>query len=193
MKEFLEKIKGNGMITALLSIVFGFTLIFCSEAFINTICYALGICVILVGVVFLIQYIKKDVEKDFYKKELVVGLCAIFAGVFIIFDSKEIQLIIPMVFGVIVLVSGFIKLQNALDLKRINNKSWSIILVLSLVNIILGFILVFKPGFVNKVLFALIGIGLVYSGISDFVAIYLFSSEIKKRDIHKKSEDNIID
>lgn len=192
MKEFFEKIKGNGMITALLSIIFGFTLIFCSEALINTICYALGVCIILVGIVFMVQYVRKDVLKDFYKKELVIGLCAVFAGVFVICDAKEIQTFIPRVFGIIVLVSGFIKLQNSLDLKRIDNKSWSVILILSLINIAFGIILVLEPEWINKILFCLIGIGLVYSGLSDFVTIYLYSSEMKTRETNAEKDDNII-
>lgn len=180
MKKILGTLRTSGALTAILSLLYGIVLIIWAEAVANLICYAVGAAVIILGIVFVIQYIRKDIHNAFYQRELVIGIMAIVIGILIIANVEIIQSIIPVILGFFVLFSGIGKLQNSFDLMRIGQKNWWVLLIFAGLNLVLALILLLKPTWVNDLLFVLIGVGLVYSGISDLVTTFVVANHAKK-------------
>ena len=191
MNTLFKSVKSNGILTAVLAFIYGLMLIIWPEASADTICYAIGAAVIVVGVVYIILYIKKDVVKEFYKKELVIGLGAISVGAILLVNVGVIKDLIPMLLGIFVMFSGFVKLQNAFDLLRLKQKSYIIILILALLNILFACLLIFRPDFMRTLLFRLIGIALCYSAITDVFTVATFSRWVKKNESDAKESDII--
>lgn len=189
LKERLRDLRSSSVLPALLCLVFGIVLIIWPDISSNFICYAIGAAIMLVGVIFVIRYIRKDLVRDFYRKDLVIGLIAISLGLVALLRVELIKGLIPTILGIVVLFSGIVKLQNAIDMFRMQYTYWYVILILSLLNVGFGILLILEPVWIVDIVFVLIGCGLVYSGLSDLLTLYFVSRTIK----NMVKESDIID
>ena len=81
--SLLKQLKWNLILLAVIFIALGIVLILWPGATMKTICYLLAAMLLAIGVVSLINYLRKDISGIIYRYDLVVGLCAILGG----FDS----------------------------------------------------------------------------------------------------------
>lgn len=184
----LKKIKWNVIISSVIYVALGVVLLLWPELLVKNICYVVGIIGIVVGIVNLIDYIRKDYTVDAYRYNLVYGLVSILFGVFIFIKVNDVITIIPILLGFAVTVSGLLKFQNALDLVRMKYQGWGIVMIIALINIVFGVILVIDPfGMTEKVMSICIGIGMIYSGVSDLIATIMLSKCIKS--MEKQASD----
>jgi len=176
----IKEVKNVSVLIAILAMVYGLVLIIWPETSAQTICYIVAAMLALIGLFFVIQYIRKDVKKDFYRKELVFGLCFIAISMVAFFRVELLIEGIPIVLGFYVLFSGIVKLQNAFDLLRLHYSRWYGILILALINLVFGAMLIVQPMWSVNILFVLIGCGLLFSGITDLFTIMFVASRIRK-------------
>lgn len=179
LKERLRDLRSSSVLPALLCLVYGIVLIIWPDISSNFICYAIGAAIMLVGIIFVIRYIRKDLVRDFYRKDLVIGLIAISLGLVALLRVELIKGLIPTILGFVVLFSGIVKLQNAIDMFRMQYKYWFVILIFALLNVGFGILLIMEPIWIVDVVFVLIGCGLVYSGLSDLLTLYFVTRTIK--------------
>lgn len=189
LKEKLKDLRSGSVLPALFCIVYGIVLIIWPDISSNFICYAIGAAIMLVGIIFVIRYLKKDLVRDFYRKDLVIGLIAISLGLVALMRVEMIKGLIPTILGIAVLFSGIVKLQNAIDMFRMKYAYWYFILILSLLNMGFGILLIVEPLWIVDIVFILIGCGLLYSGLSDLLTLYFVSKTIK----NMVKESDIID
>ena len=188
-KERLKDLRSGAVLPALLCLIYGIVLIIWPDISSNFICYAIGAAIMLVGIIFVIRYIRKDLVRDFYRKDLVVGLIAISLGLVALLRVEMIKGLIPTILGIAVLFSGIVKLQNAIDMFRMQYTHWYFILILALLNMGFGILLILEPIWIVDIVFVLIGCGLVYSGLSDLLTLYFVTKTIK----NMVRESDIID
>lgn len=189
MKERLKDLKSSSVFPALLCLIYGIILIIWPDISSNFICYAIGVAIMLMGVIFVIRYLRKDLVRDFFRKDLVIGLIAISLGLVVLLRVELLKGLIPTILGIVVLFSGIVKLQNAIDMFRMQFTYWYFILILALLNMGFGILLIIEPLWIVNVVFVLIGCGLVYSGLSDLLTLYFVSKTIK----NTVKESDIID
>lgn len=177
-----EKIFSNkgAILTSILTALCGLVLVIWPSEIKKGICYAIATAIVIVGVVYIIQYAKKDVMRDFYRKDLTIGLIMLTLGIIAFIKWEAILNVIPVLLGILILYSGLSKLQNALDLMRLKAKSWLAIMIISILNILFGIIMIVEPAWVMDMLFVLLGIGLLFGGITDIVTMIFFQSHLKK-------------
>ena len=94
----------------------------------------------------------REIRIRYYQNDFALGLLEVLAGIFFIWKSDLIISLIPFLFGFIVMISGFIKLQQALDIKMMGISSWYTILI---------------------------GAGLLFSGISDIIINMIMLKRVK--------------
>lgn len=189
IKESVRDLRSGAVLPALFCLIYGIVLIIWPDISSNFICYAIGAAVMLVGIIFVVRYIRKDLVRDFYRKDLVIGLIAISLGLVALLRVETIKGMIPTILGIAVLFSGIVKLQNAIDMFRMQYQYWYFILFLALLNMGFGILLVLEPVWIVDIVFVLIGCGLVYSGLSDLLTLYFVSKTIK----NMVRESDIID
>ena len=185
----LKKIKWNVIISSVIYVALGVILLLWPEEMAKNICY-----VIAVGIVNLIDYIRKDYSVDAYRYNLVYGLVCILFGVFVFVKVDTVVSIIPFLLGFAVTISGLLKFQNAVDLVRMKYSGWGIVMIVSVLNIAFGIVLIMNPFTSAMVLFICIGIGMIYSGVSDLIATIMLSRSIKSvgRELQKANEDDVV-
>ena len=192
--NMFKKIKWNVILSSVIYVIIGVLLIIWPEIMTKNICYVVGFFSIAIGIVNLIDYIRHDIVMNDYKYSLVIGLVFILVGIFIFTKVEMIMSIIPFILGLVVTISGFMKFQNAIDLIRMKYSGWGAVLFISALNIAFGIVLMANPFTSAIVLSICIGIGLIYSGVSDLIATIMLSNSIKKfsKAIEEMKEDNIV-
>lgn len=185
-KDLFKKYKENTEVAALITIFVGIIFMVFPAVTTAVLGYTLGTVAIIAGIIFVAKYIKKDVREDYYSHELVMGLCLMIIGILVYIKVDIIGDIFKPVFGLFILYSGVEKLQTAIDLVRMKYENWKLVLVLAIVNIVFGIILLLNFKFGMVIAFILIGIGLIFSGISSLVASHFFQKGIKKVEKEKK-------
>ncbi|MDE6419408.1 MAG: DUF308 domain-containing protein [Lachnospiraceae bacterium] len=190
----LKKLKFNVIISSVIYVALGVILLIWPEMTAKNICYVVGVISIAVGVVNLIDYIRKDYSVDAYRYNLVYGMVFILLGIFIFVKVETVISIIPVLLGFAVTISGLLKFQNAVDLVRMKYNGWGIVMIVSILNVAFGVVLIMNPFTSAMILFICIGIGMIYSGVSDLIATIMLSRSIKSigREIEKAQNQNIV-
>lgn len=178
--SFLKKLKWNSIVTSILFIILGLILIIAPDTTARTICYLGGGALIVMGIVSLINYFMHQEVTVSYSENLIMGIAELIIGLFIVVKADLVISIIPFLLGVFVTVSGIGKLQNALAFHRMSNENNTVLVVIAVLNIILGVVLMWNPFTAATVAFVVIGIGLVYSGVTDLISTCYLAKEVKK-------------
>jgi uncharacterized membrane protein HdeD (DUF308 family) len=179
MKEIFVKANKNIIYRAVLFALLGLIMIIWPLQIAKVICYVFAGFMTLFGAGFIISYLSKDVINDFFKYDLVYGILLLTGAVCVIVKSETVISFIPFCIGVVVLISGILKLQNAIDMYRIGHGSGAPVLVMALINIAFAIFLIVKPLDSTKIVFILLGVGMLYSGFSDLVSAILFANKSK--------------
>ncbi|HKM35215.1 MAG TPA: DUF308 domain-containing protein [Lachnospiraceae bacterium] len=177
--SILKDIKWQSVIYSLFYIAIGIVLLLFPKTTATTVCYVAGGSAIIAGLIIVCIYLFRDARKNAYRNDFVCGLLAVLMGVFIICRVDLVLGLTPFILGIAVMVSGFIKLQNCIDVRRMGYGNGLTLFLLALVNVVLGIILIIDPFGTTIVLFVIIGIGLIFSGISDLFATIYLSGKVK--------------
>lgn len=179
MKIFKE-MKWDALLTGLLYIILGVVALVIPETMEKALGYLIGAVLIVGGAVSMISYLLRDAHQNYYHNDFLHGLIGIAAGIVVLNKMDFIISLIPVLLGVLVLISGCSKLQDVIDLKRMEYGNWVVMLVFAAINVILGVLLICNPFQSALLLFRLLGAGLIFSGAADcFITVY-FARKIRK-------------
>ncbi len=190
--DILKKIRWDMITTSVICILLGAVLIFFPKAVNEMIAYVIAAAMFVISIIEFYNYFKKNVKTDFYRNDLVYAVVTLVIGIVMLAKRDAIISLIPMVLGALIIISGVKKLQNALDLIRLEMNGWKSVLALSVINIIFGIVMVVCAFQTATAITILIGVGLVYSGITDLFAIIRVSHIAKSIDkaTGKSAEDS---
>ena len=170
------KLKPTAAFYGLICVILGIIDLINPEKMLNIIAYAIGISAIVCGVVFVIRYMVRDVRYNMGNNDFLSGIVAVVIGIVILVKWQELMALVPMILGVFIIVSGCIKLQDCVDLKKLGNSAFAVMLVMALAFIIFGAVLVANPFESEVLLLRLIGVSLILSGMTDIFASIFFDS-----------------
>lgn len=176
--KFLKNLQINALVTALVYIVLGILFILIPSVVTTSLAAILGVALVVTGVIYIVDYFRRwDIE--YRSNGLAIGILMIFGALFMLLQSDVVVTIIPLLLGLAVIVSGAIKLQNAIVFFRSEDKLWIPTAILSLVCLVLGVIIMMNPFAAFNALIVLIGVSLLVSGLTDLVIIFLMSRRVK--------------
>lgn len=179
MEHFRDYTKGY-YVSAVAAIVLGAALLAWPDTSLQTFCYALGGAAVIFGLVKIVMYFMRDRLDNLMEPDLVVGVTAAAFGVFVLLKSEFVLSILPFFTGVFLLIGAILKLQNAIDMKRLHFGAWWLILVVAIGMFGLGGLLVANPYFIAELIVILIGIGLVVDGAVNLFDMFMLRRLLKK-------------
>lgn len=177
--KLLKQLKWDTLLMGALYILLGIVALVIPETMERLLGFLIGVVLIIAGAVSMISYLLRDAHQNYYHNDFLHGLLGILLGIVVLYKVDIIISLVPFLLGTLVLVSGLSKLQDVIDLKRLEYGNWILMLVLAVINIMLGLILIFNPMAVASLLFRLIGIGLIFSGVTDCVTTVYFAGKIR--------------
>ena len=177
--EAVKKVKWSIIILAVAYMVLGVVIIISPGKTLNIFSYILAATLIVFGTINLIQYMRTDAMEVFNKYDLVIGFSSIIGGVLIIINVDKFQNIILIALGFMVMISGILKFQNSVNLMRLKASNWHITFGMAIINIVFGVILLINP-FAIELFLVLLGIGFIFSGLTDIIVTLMISSTLSK-------------
>lgn len=173
---------------AVVLLICGLVLLLMPELTLVTIANVIGILVIMIGAFFLIGYfLRKELAAG--NNDLIKGLVIVCIGIFICVKSELVVSVLPVVLGIGVVLSGILKLQHAFDLKRMGFDTWVRIGLTAAVNIFIGLIVILNPFSTVAWLMRLVGIGFLFSGVTDLITTIYVSKKASEYYVDGKAEE----
>ena len=182
MKVEIKKIILPSVISSMLLLILGLFLFFKSGATLIAISYFIGAILLAIGIIAIVRFIRNSNKDIFNQLNIVYGVISIIAGLFLITIPEAIGSAIPIVVGIIVIISSSMKVQQALVLKNIGNKYFLPTLITAILCLVCGVIILFNPFKSAVVVTKIIGL---------FIAIYAILDLINTVILRKSSSINI--
>lgn len=180
MKKLLKQMKWDVILTALLYVALGVVALVMPDTMVRTLGYLIGVFLIVAGAVSMVCYLLRDAHQNYFRNDFVHGLVGIAVGIIVLYKVDWIVELVPIILGVLVVASGCRKLQDVIDMKRMEYGSWVGMLVLAALNVVFGAVIILNPFETAVFLFQLIGVGLIVSGATDCLVALYFAGKLKR-------------
>ncbi|MBO4898745.1 MAG: DUF308 domain-containing protein [Lachnospiraceae bacterium] len=135
------------ILMAVIFIALSALMLFMPEANIKPeyIIYVVGGVVIIIGIVLIVRYFITDAYKNMNEYGFSAGTLCVILGICVLLRAAVIAGVIDLFLGTAVLLMGVIMLQHSLDIKRMGDAMWGLVIVLAVLSIICGVGLILKP------------------------------------------------
>lgn len=183
MGNVLKKLKKNIVISAVLCIVLGIVLVVWPDMSMQIACTAIGGVLLVGGVVRLVEYFVLRDGSMYAQMNLIMGIVLAVVGVWIVLKPDKVLAIIPIIIGIVIVLHGLNNLQQAVTLCKEKYDKWWVALILGLLTVGFGVLLICRPFAALDTVVMLIGIFLIYDGLSDIwivSRIYRTAKELKQ-------------
>ena len=88
--------------------------------------------------------------------------------------------LLPVIWGVSLLIGGFGKIQFAADLRRFGDRRWWTLLLGSLLSFALGILCLANPIYIAQTIFVFIGICLLAEAVLDLVTLLMVRRHLRR-------------
>ncbi len=178
MSKILERIYKINILSAMIMIVIGVTLIIFPDAMISIISFIIGGLIIIKALESLIRNRKNEYKVTF-------NIMLIIFGLIFILEYDFFASILPFIAGFIITMSSLNKISLAFEMKKYN-KNWVISLLFAILGTILGLILIFNPFDGAVLIVQIIGVYIAIYGINDLYAGKVIQEKVIKADVIEK-------
>lgn len=179
MGEKINNILKGEIISSVFYVLLGLCLILIPTQTVDVICKVVfGLILIGVGIYHIYIYIRGKVSATIM--DLLSGVVVFVLGVFLFMTPSIVIKLLPWLLGAFVLVDSLWKFKGAFLLKKGGQKSWSALLIGSLIFIALGIVILF--GRFPKIMTLLIFSGwvLVCDGVVDIILFIVMKLGLRK-------------
>ena len=193
VKENGEQKSTTNLLVILMALIFialSALMLFMPEANImpEYLIYVVGGVIIITGIVLIVRYFITDAYKNMNEYGFSAGTLCVILGVCVLLRAAVIAGVIDLILGTSVLLMGVIMLQHSLDLKRMGDAVWGLVIVLAVLAIISGVSLILKPApekieyssFVWWVVLIVSAIGLIVN-IYTMIRVAIYKHKEKKK------------
>lgn len=179
-KQWIKDLRKQFTLTAIFSILLGLVLAIWPDATKLAVSYLIGAALLVFGVIQVVRYFVYEVRLDLFRYDFVSGLILLGAGVFFLMKPEIIVSILPVLLGITIVVDAAVKVQQSMDLMRAGYHRWWLVMLLAVLALGAGIILLVNPFEAASTLMLLIGIVLIYNGVTDLWTISRVSGRIKQ-------------
>lgn len=186
MTEFLKGLKVNYTASALACVILGLVLLIWPGTTTQIVCMLLGVVLLIFGVIQILLYLINRERSIASQGMMLLGIIVSVIGVWILVKPEMIIMAVPVIIGILIAMHGLHNISQAISLKRDGYENWWVACLLGVLTAVLGGILIYNPFTVIETIVRLIGIFLIYDGLSD---MWIISRVFKV----KKEKDRVVD
>lgn len=168
------------ILVSALYVVLGIVLCVWPNTSLKMICYGLGFVMVVLGITYGIIYFTKENLAGFLQMDLVIGIICLAFGVFILLNPTFLATVLPFAMGIILLLGAVVKIQSALNMRRLKFEKWYGVLICALVIIALGIVLLCNPFQKESHMVLYIGLCLILDGATNLVSLIFIQMRVKK-------------
>ena len=170
------KLFPTGIILTIYELIIGILLLIEPVRFTTFIIAGLGIVLLASGLINTIGYFRKDPAAASNEQLLAKGLILMLTGVFCIFRSDWFFAAFPLltfIYGIAILLSGFVKIQSTVDALRLKQSGWLWRAAGAVSSILLALIIILNPFSTTAYLWIFAGVSLIAEALIDFITLVI--------------------
>lgn len=194
--NYLKSLKWEMVVFSLGCIAMGILMAFFPQDVEKILSYCLSILLFVYAIRHAIEYFRRRKMEGFTAYELVLAVIFLVLGIICLTQMNRLITLLAYLVAAIVLISGLMKLENALDLKKMGLK-WIPLLVVALIFILLAIVFLIYPSQEGKdkgqTLVAAAGIALIFVGVVNFITTLAISGKIKRWTKTQSGSPKVID
>lgn len=179
MEKILRRMKSNVVVSSILCLVLGLVLLLWPGLTMRIVCTTVGAVLIVSGVVRIIAYFTARDGSMYSQLNLVFGIILAAVGVWIVMSPEKVLALIPIIMGIIIALHGLHNIRQAILLSRDKYNNWWVALLLGILTVGFGVLLVCRPFAAVDTMVMLIGIFLIYDGLSSIWIVTRISKAAK--------------
>lgn len=192
MKDRLKNLSVSFVLLSVLYVLLGLVLLIWPATVMDALCYLTGGILLLYGAISIVGFCREEMRTAGSFLTLLLGIVAAAVGAVLLFQPALFQSILTVILGLYILIDGLLNLKRAMELRRMEHMGWTLYLILSLITVVLGLLVVFRPMLAGTALVRLIGVSLLYSGGADLWTLLQLSRWTKEyRRIHPVEVDPV--
>lgn len=164
----------NNIIMALCELGIGILLLVDPVGFAVWIFILLGIVLLIMGCMEAVAYFCSEPMIVLKRHNLAVGLVEISAGLFCIFQYNWFIATFPLLtilYGIMILFTGFVKIQWTVDMIRLNEKKWYFVAVSAVLSLVFAWVILANPFTSTAVLWTFVAVSLIVEAVADVVGL----------------------
>lgn len=186
MAEFLKGLKVNYTASALMCVLLGLVPLIWPGTTTQIVCMMLGIVLLVYGAIQVLVYLISRERSIISQGMMLLGIVVAVIGIWILVRPEMIIMAVPVIVGILIAIHGLHNIVQSISLKKDGYEGWWIACLMGVLTTALGGVLIYNPFKVVDTIVRLIGIFLIYDGLSD---MWIISRVFKV----KKDKDRIID
>ena len=163
----------------LVYLIVGIVLLAVSQSALRPICYMMALIAAVVGVVQVIGYIRKPVNQTAGKNGFTTGTLLLLVSVSIFANASKLISAIPFILALFIALNGIHELQNTIDVHRLHVPRAWVTALIAILHMLLGIVLLVNPFSTQTAFLTVLGIGLVASGLTDFMVDRILATKMK--------------
>ncbi len=178
----MVKVKENatGVIICLFEIIIGILLLVNPIGFTTGIIVTTGIVLCLLGLKAIIKYFRTGIEEAVKSQSFFIGSMFMVLGLFCVFRSSWFIAAFPLLtvlYGIAILLTALIKLQNTINLIRLKKKKWYISAISASASAICAVIILLNPFSSTSMLWIFTGVTLIAEAFVDIISFIINDKE----------------
>ena len=173
--KFLKENSVN-LLLGLCELALGILLLINPTRFTTSIIIAFGAVCLIFGIIQIVFYWRKPFAEAMSRLYLMKGLLIISVGLFCICFSHwflETFVLLSFLYGILLLASGFYKIQWSIDLLRQKKKRWWMSAISAVLTIVFALLIIGNPFSSVNTTWIFSGIALIVSAVVDIVTLLL--------------------
>lgn len=164
------------LILCLGEFLLGVLLLINPVGFTSAVLMTLGALLAALGALRLVGYFRAEPAEAARGGGLVIGLCLVLTGLFCLFRWEWFVLTFPIltvVYGVLTLVNGLNKLQDAVDALRLELRYWYVAMTGAALTLVFAALILVNPFSSTAVLWTFLAVSLMVEGAADLAFLVL--------------------
>lgn len=192
MKTLKENL--NNLIMSLCELVIGILLLMDPVGYTTGVIVVVGVVLVVLGIISAISHFRLPLEEAARGHQLTVGLIELTVGLFCVFCSNWFIATFPvltLLYGVVLLVTGFSKVQWAIDLARMKRRQWFLALIGAALAFLGAAIIFTHPLTATSFLWIYTAVTLIAEAVLDIVTVFFRSKNAPaEEDLEEDAEEH---
>lgn len=167
---------------SLIYLLLGIMLILIPDLQMEYVCYGISIVLVILGIVFIVKYFLTESYKNLNQYGFSIGVFLVIIGICTLLRNEQMAKSFQFYIGVCILLTAIVKLQNAMDLKALKDRAWSVIFVVSIVIMACAMLIIINPFSDRNYEVALTYFSLLFDGVISLFSYNYLAFRIKKNE-----------
>lgn len=192
MIKKLNSFINSSICISIMFIIIGVIMVLMPKMSLEILGVILSVVLIINGIILMITDIK--LNNNFIPVDMLpASMLSILLGIMMLIYPNILSIIIPLMLGTWFIMTSIFKIRLTLYLSKIQNTPWILLMLISILSIVCGFILILNPIDSSVAITLFIGIVIIVYAISDIINMIVLKRNIKNMAKYFKENIKIIE